>query len=351
PVNFAESIATIQADLREIAPTLFLGVPRIWEKLQSAILINIKETSAFKRWLYHRCMVVGRRRSELLLNKKPVGFTLKLLNIAAYWLIFRALQNYVGLRRAHFCFSAAAKVSPEVLRFFHDIGIRVKEGYGMTECTGLSFIHMDDDIKLGTVGKAIDIIDFKITSEGELLKRGESIFVGYYKNAAETKEMIVDGWLYTGDIATLDEDGHLKIVDRKKDIIITSGGKNIAPSEIENALTTSLYIKEAIVVGEGRNYLAALLQIDFDNVSKWAIDEEITFTNFKNLSALPEVFALIKAEVEKTNQQFARVENIRRFKLLTKELDHDDDEMTATMKIRRANIYKKFAAEIEAVYS
>ena len=351
PVNFAESIATIQADLREIAPTLFLGVPRIWEKLQSAILINIKETSAFKRWLYHRCMVVGRRRSELLLNKKPVGFTLKLLNIAAYWLIFRALQNYVGLRRAHFCFSAAAKVSPEVLRFFHDIGIRVKEGYGMTECTGLSFIHMGDDIKLGTVGKAIDIIDFKISSEGELLKRGESIFVGYYKNAAETKEMIVDGWLYTGDIATLDEDGHLKIVDRKKDIIITSGGKNIAPSEIENALTTSLYIKEAIVVGEGRNYLAALLQIDFDNVSKWAIDEEITFTNFKNLSALPEVFALIKAEVEKTNQQFARVENIRRFKLLTKELDHDDDEMTATMKIRRANIYKKFAAEIEAVYS
>ena len=350
PVNFAESIATIQADLREIAPTIFLGVPRIWEKLQSAILINIKETSSFKRWLYHRCMAVGRRRSELLLNNKPVGFMLKLLDTAAYWLIFRALQNYVGLRRAHFCFSAAAKVSPEVLRFFHDIGIRVKEGYGMTECTGLSFIHMGDDIKLGTVGKAIDIIDFKISSEGELLKRGESIFVGYYKNEAATKEMIVDGWLYTGDIATLDEDGHLKIVDRKKDIIITSGGKNIAPSEIENALTTSLYIKEAIVVGEGRNYLAALLQIDFDNVGKWAIDKNIPFTNFRNLSGLPEVFALIKAEVEEVNQQFARVENIRRFKLLTKELDHDDDEMTATMKIRRANVYKKFAAEIDAVY-
>ncbi len=351
PVNFAESIATIQSDLREIAPTIFLGVPRIWEKLQSAILINIKETSAFKRWLYHRCMAVGRRRADLLLNHKPVGLTSKLLNVAAYWLMFRSLQNYVGLRRAHFCFSAAAKVSPEVLRFFHDIGIRVKEGYGMTECTGLSFIHMGDDIKLGTVGKAIDIIEFKISSEGELLKRGESIFVGYYKNEEETKNMVVDGWLYTGDIATLDEDGHIKIVDRKKDIIITSGGKNIAPSEIENALTTSLYIKEAIVVGEGRNYLAALLQIDFDNVGKWAIDKNIPFTNFKNLSGLPEVNELIKAEVEIVNQQFARVENIRRFKLLTKELDHDDDEMTATMKVRRANVYKKFAAEIEAVYS
>ncbi|MBN2333634.1 MAG: AMP-binding protein [Deltaproteobacteria bacterium] len=349
-VNFAESIATIQADLREIAPTIFLGVPRIWEKLQSAVLINIKETSPFKRWLYHRCMAVGRRRADLLLHHQPVGIVLKLLDCAAYWLMFRALQNYVGLRRAHFCFSAAAKVSPEVLRFFHDMGIRVKEGYGMTECTGLSFIHMGDDIKLGTVGKALDIIDFTISPDGELLKRGESIFVGYYKNEEATQQVIVDGWLHTGDIADLDEDGHVRIVDRKKDIIITSGGKNIAPSEIENALTTSLFIKEAIVVGEGRNYLAALLQIDFDNVSKWAIDKGITFTNFKNLSGLPEVFELIKAEVEILNQQFARVENIRRFKLLTKELDHDDDEMTATMKVRRANIYKKFAHEIEGIY-
>ncbi|NIA19293.1 MAG: AMP-binding protein [Xanthomonadaceae bacterium] len=351
PVNFAESIATIQADLREIAPTIFLGVPRIWEKLQSAIIINIKETSAFKRWLYHRCMTIGRRRAELLLHHKPVGPGLKLLDTAAYWLMFRALQNYVGLRRARFCFSAAAKVSPEVLRFFHDIGIRVKEGYGMTECTGLSFIHMGDDIKLGTVGKALDIIEFKLSPEGELLKRGESIFVGYYKNEEATKSIIVDGWLQTGDIATIDEDGHLKIIDRKKDIIITSGGKNIAPSEIENALTTSLYIKEAIVVGEGRNYLAALLQIDFDNVGKWAIDKGIPFTNFKNLSGLPEVHALIKLEVEKVNQQFARVENIRRFRLLTKELDHDDDEMTATMKVRRSNINKKFADDIESLYS
>lgn len=162
--------------------------------------------------------------------------------------------------------------------------------------------------------------------------------------------MIVDGWLHTGDVAVLDDDGHLKIVDRMKDIIITSGGKNIAPSEIENALTSSLYIKEAIVVGEGRNYLAALLQIDFDNVGKWAIDHDIPYTNFKNLSGLPQVTALIKDEVEVVNQQFARVENVRRFKLLPKELDHDDDEMTATMKIRRASVYKKFSTEIDEVY-
>lgn len=345
PVNFAESIATIQSDLREIAPTIFLGVPRIWEKLQSSIIINIKETSPFKRWLYHKCMAIGRKRSELSLWPG-----LKILDVLAYWLMFRSLQNFIGLRKARFCFSAAAKVSPEVLRFFHDIGIRVKEGYGMTECTGLSFIHMGDDIKLGTVGKAIDAIEFKISDQGELLKCGESIFVGYYKDEAATESVVIDGWLHTGDVAELDEDGHLKIIDRMKDIIITSGGKNIAPSEIENGLTTSLYIKEAIVVGEGRNYLAALLQIDFDNVGKWAIDQDIPFTNFKNLSALPQVFNLIKDEVEKVNQQFARVENVRRFKLLTKELDHDDDEMTATMKIRRANVYKKFATEIDEIY-
>jgi long-chain acyl-CoA synthetase len=344
-VNFAESIATIQSDLREIAPTIFLGVPRIWEKLQSSIIINIKETTPFKRWLYHRCMAIGRRRSELSLWPG-----LKIVDTLAYWLIFRSLQNFIGLRKVRFCFSAAAKVSPEVLRFFHDIGIRVKEGYGMTECTGLSFIHMGDDIKLGTVGKAIDVIEFKISDQGELLKRGDSIFVGYYKDEAATARVIIDGWLHTGDVARLDEDGHLMIVDRMKDIIITSGGKNIAPSEIENALTTSLYIKEAIVVGEGRNYLAALLQIDFDNVGKWAIDRNIPFTNFKNLAGLPQVSALVKEEVERINQQFARVENIRRFKLLTKELDHDDDEMTATMKIRRANVYKKFAREIDEIY-
>jgi long-chain acyl-CoA synthetase len=349
-VNFAENVNTIQSDLREIGPTVFLGVPRIWEKLQSAVLIKIKDASAIKRRLFSHCLAIGRYAAERRLNQQPLGAGLTLAWWGAYWLMLRALQNYVGLRRVRFCFSAAATISPDVLRFFHDIGIRVKEGYGMTESTGLSFIHMGEDIRLGTVGKPIPGVEFKIADDGELLKRGQSIFVGYYKNPEATAATVIDGWLHTGDVAELTPEGHVRIVDRKKDLIITSGGKNISPSEIENALKVSPYINEAIVVGDGRNYLAALIQIDFENVGKWATDRRIAYTNFKNLSQLPQVEALISEAVDQVNARFARVENIRKFKLLDKALDHDDNELTATMKVRRANINKKFAAEIEGIY-
>jgi len=349
-VNFAESIATIQNDLREIGPTLFLGVPRIWEKLQSAITVNIQDSSWLKRRLYKSGLGVGERVGNLRLEKKPVGLGLKVKWWASYWLMLRSLQNFVGLRNVRICFSAAAKVSPEVLRYFHALGIRVKEGYGMTECTGLSFIHMDDDIKLGTVGKPLSCIEYKLAPDGELMKRGASIFVGYYKNPEATAKTVVDNWLLTGDVAEVDADGHLSIVDRKKDILITSGGKNIAPSLVENELKVSPYIKEAIVLGDGRKFVSALIQIDFENMGKWATDRRLPYTNFKSLSALPEVKAMIQKEVDEVNEKFARVENVRKFLLLTKELDHDDDEMTATMKVRRANIYKKFAPEIEKIY-
>jgi len=350
-VNFAEGLATIQSDLREIGPTVFLGVPRIWEKLQSSITINIQDSGRFKQWLFKRLLALGYRRSEKRLAGRRLNLGDRLAWWAAYWLMMRALQNFVGLSRVRFCFSAAAPISPDVLRFFHALGIRVKEGYGMTETTGLSFIHPGDDIVLGTVGTAISCIDFTIAEDGELLKRGPAVFVGYYKNQAATEEALAGGWLHTGDVAEVGDDGHLRIVDRKKDLIITSGGKNIAPSEIENALKVSPYIKEAIVIGDGRKFLSALIQIDFDNVGKWATDRRIAYTNFKNLSQQPEVFELIKKEVDRVNDQFARVENVRKFLLLTKELDHDDDEMTATMKVRRANINQKFAAEIESIYS
>jgi long-chain acyl-CoA synthetase len=349
-VSFSESIATIQNDLREIAPTLFLGVPRIWEKLHSSITINIQDSSPLKRWCFNRCMAAGYKIAKERLNGKKIGLGLKMAEFFGYWLIFRALQNYVGLRKSRLCLSAAAKVSPEELLFFHAIGIPTKEGYGMTESTGLSFIHMDDDIKLGTVGKPISCIEFKLAPDGELMKRGPSIFMGYYKNPEATAATIRDGWLMTEDIATVDEDGHVSIVDRKKDILITSGGKNIAPSLIENELKVSPYIKEAIVLGDGKKFVSALIQIDFENVGKWATIKQLPYTNFKSLSSQPEVTALVQQGVDEANAKFARVENVRKFLLLTKELDHDDDEMTATMKVRRATIYKKFAKEIDQIY-
>ena len=350
-VSFAESIATIQNDLREIAPTLFLGVPRIWEKLHSSVTINIQDSSRLKRWIFTHCMAIGYKVAHLRLDHKKISLGLQLAWWAGYWLTFRALQNYVGLRKTRLSLSAAAKVSPEELLFFHALGVQTKEGYGMTECTGLSFIHMGNDIKLGTVGKPISCIDYKLASDGELMKRGPSIFKGYYKNPEATADTIIDGWLLTGDIATVDEDGHVSIVDRKKDILITSGGKNIAPSLIENELKVSPYIKEAIVLGDGKKFVSALIQIEFENVGKWATNRQLPYTTFKSLSNKPEVRDLIQAELNTVNAKFARVENVRKFLLLTKELDHDDDEMTATMKVRRATIYKKFAREIDTIYN
>ena len=349
-VNFAESIATIQSDLREIAPTMFLGVPRIWEKLHSSITINIQDSNWFKRCLFDKCMAIGYKKARLRLDNQKINPGLKLAWWAGYWLIFRALQNYIGLRNARMCLSAAAKVSPEELLFLHAMGVQTKEGYGMTECTGLSFIHMGNDIKLGTVGKPISCIEYKLADDGELMKKGPSIFMGYYKNPDATVKTIINGWLMTEDIATVDEDGHVSIVDRKKDILITSGGKNIAPSLIENELKVSPYIKEAIVIGDGKKFISALIQIDFENVGKWATNSQIPYTTFKSLSMMPEIRNLVQDAVNTANAKFARVENIRKFLLLTKELDHDDDEMTATMKVRRATIYKKFAKEIDMIY-
>lgn len=350
-VNFAESIRTIQEDLREIAPTVFLGVPRIWEKLQSSIVIGIQEAPAWRRRLYALCMGQGYRLADKRLEGRAWSALDRLAYGACYLLFFRALQNYVGLRRAWFTFSAASAISPEVLRFFHALGLRVKEGYGMTECSGLSFIHPADEIRLGTVGTPVPGLEYKVAEDGELLKRGEQIFAGYFRDPEATAQVIdAAGWLHTGDVVEVDEAGHVKIVDRKKAILITAGGKNISPTEIENALKVSPYIKEAIVLGEGEKFVAALIQLDFDNVGKWATDQRLAYTNFKSLAHLPEVVALIAGEVEKANETLARVKQVRAFRLLDKELDHDDDEVTATMKVRRQTIYKKYADLIAEIY-
>ncbi len=350
-VNFAESIRTIQADLREIAPTVFLGVPRIWEKLQSSIVIGIRDAPRWRRLLFGACLRQGYRLADKRLAGRSWSPADRLVWWGCYLLMFRALQNFVGLRKAWFTFSAASAISPEVLRFFHAIGIRVKEGYGMTECSGLSFIHMGDDIRLGTVGKVVPGLEFRLAPDGELLKRGEQIFAGYFRDPEATRQTVdEEGWLHTGDIAELDEAGHLRIVDRKKAILITAGGKNIAPSEIENALKVSPYIKEAVVLGEGERFVAALIQIDYDNVGKWATEHKVPYTNFKSLARRPEVVELIAGEVEKANETLARVKQVRAFRLLEKELDHDDDEVTATMKVRRKTIYEKYADLVADIY-
>lgn len=351
-VNFGESIRTVQEDLREIAPTLFLGVPRIWEKLHASIHIKIREAGGLRQRLFERayaaCLPLAEKpRSTWSLGDKARFY-------ASYWTVFRALQNFIGLREAQVALTGAAPIPPDVVRFFRVLGVPLIEVYGLTESTGMVTGHRRDQVVVGTVGVPTVGVEHRIvptddSGSGELLLRGEMVFAGYYKNPEATASTIQDGWLHTGDVVRL-EQGQLKIVDRLKDIMITAGGKNLTPSEIENTMKASPYIKECIVVAEGRKFVGALVQIDYDTVGQWAESQRMAFTHFRSLVENPAVRALIEAEIAKGNARLAQVAQIRQFHLLTKELDHDDGEVTATMKVRRASITKTYAAEIEALY-
>ncbi len=345
-VNFGESLRTVQEDLREVAPSLFLGVPRIWEKMHSSIHIKTLDSGRVNRMLVERAFAA----CEPFALTGPRMWREKLTFALWYGLVFRALQNFIGLRRTRVCVTGAAPIPPKVFLFFRTTGLPLIEVYGQTESAGGVTAQLTHDVKLGTVGPPVDGAEIRIADDGEVLVRGGMVFAGYYKDPELTRRTIIDGWLHTGDIAEWDG-GHIKIVDRKKDVIITSGGKNLSPSLIENAMKASPFIKECIVIGDAKRYVTALIQIDFDNVGKWAEQKGLAFTTFRSLAEHPAVFRLITQEVETANDGLAPVEQVKRFHLLTKELDHDDGEVTATMKVRRANIHAKFGAEIESLYA
>jgi long-chain acyl-CoA synthetase len=348
-VNFGESLRTVQDDLREVAPTLFLGVPRIWEKLHGAVCIRMQEAGAPARWMFARATAACAAFAE----KAPAQRTLRERLVYAwwYWLILRALQNFLGLRNARIALTGAAPIPPEVLRFMRGLGVPLVEVYGLTESSGMILGQDLQRVRIGSVGEAVAGAELRSGEQGELLVRGEMVFAGYYKSPDATAQTLRDGWLHTGDVAEQGADGQWRIVDRLKDIIITAGGKNLTPSEIENAVKGSPYVKECIVIGEGRRFVSALIQIDADNVGKWAQMQGIAFTHFRSLAESPQVRALIQGEVDRANGHLAQVANVRRFHLLTKELDHDDGEVTATMKVRRASIHQRYAAEIERLYA
>ena len=350
-VNFGESIRTVQEDLREVAPSMFLGVPRIWEKLHAAISIKMQETGGLRRWLFARAMRDCAPFVEKSARQRSLGE--RMVFACYYWLIFRALQNFIGLRDARIALTGAAPISPAVIRFFRTLGVPLVEVYGLTETSGMITGQRLDQVRIGTVGTCIQGCEHRVSEQGELQVRGGMVFAGYYKNPEATAASIIDGWLHTGDVVTEtvgEMSGQLKIVDRLKDIMITAGGKNLTPSEIENTMKASPFIKECIIVADGRKYVGALIQIDFETVGKWAESQRIAFTHFRSLVENPQVRELVDAEVRRGNDQMAQVAHIRKFHLLTKELDHDDGEVTATMKVRRSSIYKTYAAEIEALF-
>jgi len=347
-VSFGESLRTVQEDLRELAPTFFLGVPRIWEKLHSSIYIKMQETGRLRQALFNSAM----KACEPMMTKPKASWSLgeRLTYSIYYWLVFRALQNFIGLRRCTIALTGAAPISTGILQFFRTLGIPLVEVYGQTESTGVATAQRVDNVCLGTVGTAVAGLEVALGEQNEIIMRGGTVFKGYYKNDEATEATLKDGWLRTGDVGEWQE-GQLRIVDRLKDIMITAGGKNLSPTEIENTIKASPYIKECIVVGEARKYVSALIQVDFETAAKWAEQERIAYTTFRSLTEHEKVQELIQKEVSKGNDRLPQVAQIKRFHLLSKELDHDDDEVTATMKVRRSKIYEKYTDVIESLYS
>jgi long-chain acyl-CoA synthetase len=349
-VSFAESIDTVALNIREIAPTFFVGVPRIYEKLQQGFLFRLGESGKLRQRFTSACLAWGRKLSDHR-QEGSENWLHRIAYAALYLLMFRNIQRHLGFARSRHRLCAGASISPETLRFFDIIGRPVSQGYGLTESGGVAFIQTESHHRLGGCGVPLPHTEWKQDGDGEILLRNPGVFKGYFLDEKASTASLEGGeWLRTGDIVEVLDNGEIAVVDRKKAIIITAGGKNIAPSEIENALKDSAFIKEAIVVGEAKKYLGAIVQVDYDNVGRWARDRALAYTNYKSLSQLPEVHELVGRIVNETNKRFARVENIRRFAILEKELDHDDGELTATQKVRRAMIEKKFARELAIIY-
>jgi long-chain acyl-CoA synthetase len=349
-VNFTENTDTVMADMQEISPTIFHAVPRIWEKYYSGIVLKMADATWLKRTLYKIALMIGTRYNNRALTKKKVPLHLALAYHLAYFTVFWKLKERLGFDRVRIGVSGAAPISHEILKFFQSIGIPIREGYGMTETTGISHMSSEVDYKVGTVGKALPETQVKIAEDGEILVKHAGIFKGYYKDEEQTKEVLVDGWMHTGDVGMIDEEGYLKLTDRKKDLIITAGGKNVAPQYLENLLKFSPYINDSVVIGDRRKYLSALIVIDEENVTKYAQDNKVQFTTFATMTKAPEIISLIQEEINKVNKQVSRVENIREFRIIDKKLYTEDGEVTPTMKVKRKSINAQFGDLIESMY-
>jgi long-chain acyl-CoA synthetase len=349
-VNFVEKPDTVMQNMMEVSPTVGYAVPRIWEKYYSNIMIKMDDATWFKRIVFKLALKIGEKRADRVMNFKSLGVFHRILFSIAWFTIFRKLKERLGFENIRVAISGAAPISKEVLRFFQSIGMNLIEGYGQTEGTGVTTLSPEDKTKFGTVGIALKGIDLKIAEDGEILVKSPGVFKGYYKSDKATAETIVDGWLLTGDVGEIDSDGFLKITDRKKDIIVTAGGKNITPQYIENKLKASIYINDTVVIGDKRKFLSCLIMIDEDNVAKFAQDNKIQFSTYKDLTCDEQVIALIDREVKNVNETLARVENIRKFTILPKRLYEEDGEVTPTMKIKRKFVNKAFKDLIEAMY-
>jgi len=351
-INFAESPDTMLENLREVSPTAIFAPPRLWEKMYSTVTLTMKDATWLGRTLYGAALKSGYKIAFAAIEGKRVPALVRLRHRVLDWLALSNVRKAIGVSRAHYALTGAAPVSADLINWFRAIGLSLREAYGLTESVGLATVTPYEAYKPGSCGKPPIGIDVRIAETGEILLRGPNVFSGYLNKPEQTREALdAEGWLHTGDVGALDNEGFLRITDRLKDIIITAGGKNITPSEIENQLKFSPYVSDAVVIGDARPYLTCLIMIDYDNVAKFAQDSHVPFTNYASLCASNEVSELIWQEIEKVNKNVARVETIKKFKLIDVQLTAEDEELTPTMKLKRKLINQKYAPMIEAMYA
>ncbi len=353
--NCPESAETVLADLKEIGPTYFFAPPRIWENILTSVMIRVDDTAWIKRGLVRFFLDLARRVERCRLGHRPVALRDRLLYPLGRLLVYGPLRDNLGMSRIRVAYTAGEAIGPELFEFYRSLGINVKQLYGMTESSALICIQQDGDVKLDTVGPPLPGVEVRVSPSGEVLYRSPGVFQGYYKNPEATRETLVEGWVHSGDAGFFDKDGHLKIIDRARDVGRLAGGTIFAPKYLENKLKFSPYIKEAVCVGDGRPFVAALLNIDLVSVGNWAERRGLAYTSYTDLAQKPEVYELIRQEVVRVNRSLLEDEalrgaQIRRFLLLHKELDPDDQEITRTRKVRRGFVGQKYAPLIEALY-
>jgi long-chain acyl-CoA synthetase len=351
-LNFVENPETIPENVREIAPTVFTAVPRVWEKFYSGVMIALKEASWLQQVAYGWSIGVGMRIADTVLEGQRVSGALKAQFTLARWLALNNTRKLIGIHKARFCVTGAAPISPDLVKWYMALGVPMLEVWGMTETCGAASGVPASCMKPGSIGPAAGYNEMRLDpATGEILVRGTNVFMGYLNQPEKTAETLdAEGWLHTGDVGVMDEQGFFRITDRMKDIIITAGGKNVTPSELENELKFSPYITDAVVIGDKRAYLTVIIMIDQENVEKFAQDADIPFSNYASLTRATEVQELIQSEIDRVNKKFARVEQIKKFFLLDTQLTAEDEELTPTMKLKRRLVEQKYAPQIEAMY-
>lgn len=350
-INFPEEPETAQENIREIGPHVMFAPPRMYEQMTRSVQVKYLDATWIKRKLYEFSTYVGYKTANLKFDKKPVPWHWSLLEWLASIIIQKKLKDHLGLSRVRNAYTGGAAMGPDHFRFFHALGVNLKQIYGQTEVAGISVVHRSGDIKFDTVGHPIPGTEVKIADDGEILTRSSSVFLGYYKNPEATERTLQDGWLYSGDRGFMDDDGHLVVFDRTKDVFTLKDGKPFAPQYLETRLKFSPYIRDSWVIGDKKDYISAVLCIDYAVVGKWADEKKLNYTSYQELSQMPEIYDLVEKQIRQANKDLPDLAKVVKFTNLYKELDADDDELTRTRKLRRAFVEKRYEEIVDALYS